>query len=147
MLPKPALELGHTAVRCQEPTRCLVLHNRALAEELHELAYPAHILGRDMVLTTTARTPAAVPCEATDNGRVDAGDRGLDLRQPVREVAGGVIKASHRKIRIPSLRQLVRELRHQRGKIARNHAPPPAVAIFTRTDHALLPSRCHQGTE
>ncbi len=142
MLPQPALELDHTAVRCREPTRCLVPHNRALAEEHDEPVYPLHILAGDLLLSTHARTPAAVPREATDDDLVDVGDRSLYLHQPVREVAGGAIKASHGKVRIPSLRQLARELRHQRGKIARIHAPAPTAPTFTRLDHAMLPYRC-----
>ena len=141
------LELDHTPVEHRDRTRCLLSQQPEIAEEFDEPAHPPHVLVGDVLLTTHARAPAAVSRKATNDALIDVGDRDLGLRQPLREVAGRTIKASHSQIRMPRLPQMARELRNQRGNIARIHAQPPAAVIFTRLDHALLPSRCHQDSE
>jgi len=149
VLSQPVLELHHPAVEHWNwnHARYLSPHDPALAEELDELAHSPHVVAGDMRLTAPTWTTAAMPRETINDALVDVGDRDLDQRQPVPEVAGQTFIAVDCQQGMPSLRQMARELRHPWGEIVRMHAPPPGAAILICLGHSMFPSGCHQDSE
>src|SRR5262245_31967667 len=141
MLAKPVLKLDHTAIEHRDRARCFLSHDAALDEELDDLAHAPHVVAGDVPPTT--ETTAAMPREPSDDAFVNLGDRDLDQRQPVREVAGYTLIAPHRQGSMPRLQQMVRELHHPWGKIVHMRMLPPGAAILVRLGHSMLPSRCH----
>jgi hypothetical protein len=135
VVPQPILELDDTSVERRDRSHCLLLHDPALAEELNEPAHAPHVPHGDMRPTTITWAAAAMPREPIDNGFVDVGDRDLRLRQPMGKVANCTVIEPHGQGGISRVREMVRELRHPRGKIVRMHAPSPGAPILIRLGH------------
>jgi hypothetical protein len=145
VVPQPILELDHTSVARRDRSHCLLLHDPALAEELDEPAHAPHVPHGDMRPATITWAAAAMPREAIDNGFVDVGDWDLRLRQPMGKVANCTVIEPHRQGGISRVREMVRELRHPRGKIVRMHAPSQGAPILISLGHDAS-FCCHQGS-
>lgn len=50
-----------------------------------------------------------------------------------------MVEATHRQVCIPLLREMARELRHQRGEVTCHHELPISAVIINRAAHSLLP--------
>jgi hypothetical protein len=140
MPPQPVLELHHAAVGHPGCRRCLLRRDPALGQKRDEPAYAPHVLTRKLLCTTSTWASASVSRKAINDGLFDVGDCDPGLGQPVHEVAGCMVEATHRQVGIPLLREIARELRHQRGEITCHHELPAAAVIVTRAAHSCFPS-------
>jgi hypothetical protein len=121
MPPQPVLELHHAAVGHRGRAGCLLPHHSALGQKRDEQARPLHITTGELRPAPPTWASASVSRKATNDSLIDVGDCDLGLGQPVHEVAGCMVEATHRQVGIPLLREIARELHHQWG---RDHLPP-----------------------